>query len=105
MNGAKWLCSICQTEEHFPMMITNCGHTFCEDCLLNVESCPVCRMKFRQTDLQPNYILTSDKQPIIRTRDLETRIKDLVKLKFQQFKSQVDEIIDTIIIQVRKSST
>lgn len=106
MSITKWLCSICHTDGSFPMMITNCGHTFCEECLENVESCPVCRMNFHSFDLQPNYALVDgDKQPLSREFDLDARIKDLVRIKYHQIKSQVDEITKCLLDQLHEQLT
>ncbi|KAJ7317223.1 hypothetical protein JRQ81_003385 [Phrynocephalus forsythii] len=55
-------CSICLDYFQNPMMIIDCGHNFCRDCiaqccegsLLNQFSCPQCRKPFFGQNLRPN---------------------------------------------------
>lgn len=44
--------------EHKPLSLDNCGHTFCKKCLSMIEnskSCPQCRAQFKKTNV--NYAL------------------------------------------------
>ena len=44
--------------EHKPLSLDNCGHTFCKKCLSMIEnskSCPQCRTQFKKTNV--NYAL------------------------------------------------
>jgi len=97
-----WLCGVCHSAEHFPMMITVCGHTFCEDCLNNVGVCPICRIEFSIYDCQPNYTLVKENgvQPVRRDFDIDTQIRDLVRIKNKQIKHQVNQVAKSILDQV-----
>ena len=116
---ANWSCTICNSDESFPMMIKLCGHTFCEDCLDNVQECPVCRMRFGTFDLQPNYYLYSgvngntsslngsgagagvNAQSDRRVRgSIDQKIKDLIRIKKEQINSHVNKIIETLVDQL-----
>ncbi|XP_053234740.1 E3 ubiquitin-protein ligase TRIM52-like [Podarcis raffonei] len=55
-------CSICLDYYQNPMMVIDCGHNFCRDCIAqccegsiaNVFSCPQCRKPFPWQNLRPN---------------------------------------------------
>ncbi|XP_044307971.1 zinc finger protein RFP-like isoform X2 [Varanus komodoensis] len=54
-------CSICLDYFQHPMMIIDCGHNFCRDCIaqcyagsVNVLSCPQCRKPFPLQNIRPN---------------------------------------------------
>ncbi|XP_060126837.1 E3 ubiquitin-protein ligase TRIM58 isoform X2 [Zootoca vivipara] len=55
-------CSICLDYFQNPMMVIDCGHNFCRDCIAqccegsiaNVFSCPQCRKPFPWQNLRPN---------------------------------------------------
>ncbi|XP_061475073.1 zinc finger protein RFP-like isoform X2 [Rhineura floridana] len=55
-------CSICLDYFQNPVMIIDCGHNFCQDCIaqccegsiVNVFSCPQCRKPFPWQNLRPN---------------------------------------------------
>jgi hypothetical protein len=94
------------------MMITKCGHSFCEDCLDKMESCPVCRTVFALTDCQPNYALVKNnarfnddpsKQPTRRTGlTLDQRLKELVKKRQNLLQSRVDGLIEKLLDQLQE---
>lgn len=63
-------CELCLEEfnhqEHLPKVLSQCGHTFCEKCMLqlwdcSVISCPLCRQKARVSNAkdlpQTNFAL------------------------------------------------
>jgi hypothetical protein len=52
-------CELCLEEfnnqEHLPKVLSSCGHTFCDKCIMqlwenSVISCPLCRVKQRVTN-------------------------------------------------------
>lgn len=56
----QWECSICFTNDHYPMCINPCGHSFCESCMKKIyyylfPNCPECSVKI--IDKIPNYAL------------------------------------------------
>lgn len=52
-------CPICMIKYSEPQLLSTCGHTFCKNCILQVRTgvCPICRTKFQQKDIRPNYAL------------------------------------------------
>ncbi|XP_007444797.2 tripartite motif-containing protein 10-like, partial [Python bivittatus] len=63
------ICSICQEDLSEPVTVA-CGHNFCQDCLKNYcderedlheelgeLNCPICRVKIKKGDYQPNCLL------------------------------------------------
>ena len=66
-------CKVCleiyNDSNRKPKIITNCGHTFCSNCLnsLNIKSCPKCRNKI--IDCVINYdileLINNDSNKII----------------------------------------
>lgn len=46
-------CPICYVAmippSHTPMIITECGHTFCQQCIATMHQCPLCKKEFTNT--------------------------------------------------------
>lgn len=98
----NWNCQICDTNEYYPMMITKCGHTFCENCLKRLNVCPICRIPYLLYDCQPNYILVSDKQPLNRNMNLDNELNDLCSKLQMIFKSKINNIVLEIVRHINK---
>lgn len=51
-------CNHCHSQyndgERFPMMLANCGHTFCRKCCLSMDVCPSCKFKINKNNLKQN---------------------------------------------------
>lgn len=52
-------CKICygayDYEDHFPMMLGGCGHTFCKECTKPLDKCPLCKLRIESDALIKNY--------------------------------------------------
>lgn len=54
-------CPVCLDTYEDPVMLTGCGHSFCDRCARLMGAgpgearCPICRTGFRPADLQPNF--------------------------------------------------
>ncbi|XP_032997387.1 E3 ubiquitin-protein ligase TRIM39-like [Lacerta agilis] len=69
-------CSICLDYFRDPVMIIDCGHSFCRACITqcsegpgrDLSSCPQCRIAFPRGDLRPNRHLANMAEAIKRLR-------------------------------------
>ncbi|XP_060126839.1 zinc finger protein RFP-like isoform X2 [Zootoca vivipara] len=69
-------CSICLDYFRDPVMIIDCGHSFCRPCIAqcpegpgrDLSSCPQCRIAFPRGNLQPNRHLANMAEAIQRLR-------------------------------------
>ncbi|KAI7825829.1 hypothetical protein BX661DRAFT_184237 [Kickxella alabastrina] len=56
-------CPVCKEYLDTPMVVTNCGHTFCSlcvrRCLTQETKCPSCRASTTEGDLHPNRLVDS----------------------------------------------
>lgn len=50
IKSAVCLCSSCHAKQ-VECMIIGCGHTFCEECLQNIKSCPKCNHMITENDV------------------------------------------------------
>lgn len=100
----KWACTICHTNENFPLMIIICGHTFCEVCLNKLTNCPLCRVKFNYFDCQPNYSLAKNSgSPMVKREiNIDQQIADIVRFKKAQVRSQTNMIFKRLIDQLNQ---
>ena len=97
----EWNCTICNSNESYPMMIIKCGHTFCEECLEHLKTCSICRTPFTILDCQPNFALVSgNKQPVKRNCNLDTKLKDLVRKIQVNLDVLVNQTVESIINQI-----
>lgn len=59
-------CKVCfiafDTDNHFPLMISQCGHTFCKACCVLLEKCPTCRSVVDQSKVFKNYELLDNSE-------------------------------------------
>lgn len=106
-NPINWNCSICTTNESFPMMIVLCGHTFCENCIKKINKCPICRISFNQFDLQPNYAVCSEQQEHARmnNENLTISFQDFIRQQKNRFRSLVHTNLQHILHQLQTQST
>lgn len=51
-------CAICQDLYNNPVLIPECGHCFCQSCILqsNSDLCPLCRVKINKSNLIVNRV-------------------------------------------------
>lgn len=50
-------CSVCLHTFVDAVILTTCGHSFCDRCVRGITKCPQCRRVFNQTHIKPNYVL------------------------------------------------
>ena len=62
-------CAICMESFKIPLTL-NCGHTFCEDCLIqyNTNICSICRQEIIFENINTNIILTKLFQELANKR-------------------------------------
>lgn len=58
------MCPLCN-EIFKNAVVTYCGHTFCEKCILfNFQvdkNCPICKKNLKNSKLYPNYVIRNTK--------------------------------------------
>lgn len=76
-------CIICADDTYRPVILINCGHTFCEKCV-NVHQftrCPICKEQIK--DSVVNYILVKDHHKTYidksNSYDIESNLKSISK--------------------------
>jgi hypothetical protein len=89
-------------------MITNCGHTVCEDCALKLNACPVCRLDYAQWMLIDNYILIDSetrakKQPTGEGTEFETLLQARRQRQSLIAETYIEKTSQEIVDLVRKS--
>ena len=110
VNGpASWICQVCNDKTSCPMMIIKCGHTFCRDCLENVNRCPNCRMEFNSFDLQVNFALMTNQKQIRRLegRTVHATVERIIKIREKYLDINAEKItltcLQTIEQQINES--
>ena len=93
-----WICSICSEPEQHPVMIVKCGHSFCEECLLKLESCPQCRCKYDKYDLQTNFALLSpDTKQRFSILSTDEKIDQLLAKREGLINLRIDKMISNLL--------
>ncbi|KAJ2395288.1 E3 ubiquitin-protein ligase rad18, partial [Coemansia sp. RSA 2603] len=86
-------CPVCKEYLDAPMVVTNCGHTFCSlcvrRCLTQETKCPSCRAPTTESELHPNRLVESLLREFRRGRpQLLSTIKTASKSQFAGRKRQ-----------------
>ncbi|EFO92025.1 hypothetical protein CRE_10616 [Caenorhabditis remanei] len=55
------ICNLEYTETHYPLIFKECGHTFCESCVKNLQHCPTCRIT-----VVPNILDMKINSPLLK---------------------------------------
>ena len=90
MEEENFKCALCLDFFTAPVLMTNCGHNYCQECLTGMAEtpwpCPVCRKEQHQSpdQLARNYFLEQTVQSFIETRKNICVVHDLKK-KFRKF--------------------
>ena len=90
MEEENFKCALCLEFFTAPVLMTNCGHNYCQQCLTVMTEfpwlCPFCRKKQHQIPEQMprNFFLEQSVQNFIETRKNICAVHDLKK-KFRKF--------------------
>ncbi|KAG2189262.1 hypothetical protein INT44_004404 [Umbelopsis vinacea] len=103
-------CPICMDVSSCPYLITDCGHSFCQECLFNFMNtasrelgketkCPHCRIKFTNLHLIPLEIFREVHNP--HFKKAEKPDEDIIVMKPKDFVSSTK--IDTMLMILAKT--
>ena len=95
MEEENFKCALCLDFFTAPVLMTNCGHNYCQECLTGMAEtpwpCPVCRREQHQRpkQLARNFFLEQAVQGFIETRkkmcvfhNLQKKLRKYLKFKF-----------------------
>jgi hypothetical protein len=111
---SKFECSICYNVLTQPMIIENCSHTFCKNCIMHMLTkdsipCPLCKQTFNKKNIIENKLLEKqiNKTEVKCLCSNEIKLKNLNKhiQECNEYKNNINsQIKNTVQVQETKYS-